>query len=138
LAAREQITKDQLTFLAGVLREAGMYIRELVFEEVRRESFPTRPSRRYAIWLSELRQIKPWLGWFSGYGKTRRIFEIEATGSFHSGSQRFLDSDIDSFSTYRKNAFEYWKGTGTKNGLVEILFVGQLEVVADVTEEYNG
>lgn len=108
-----------------------MYIRELVFEEVRREMFPSLPTRRTAMWLFDQRSSDFWINWFRRNPLRRQILTLSATGSIHVGNQQYLDSDLTSYQAYRENAQQYWSGSSTKNATNnEILFVGTFKVVS--------
>ena len=133
LISEPELNIKLLNFAAVATRELGMMLRELVFEEVRREMFPEKPSRRTSLFVCSGVALPFWMTWFNVDQRSKYIFSLECTGEFHSGSQRFLDSDSMGYNEYRKNAIEYWASeeiTGKVN--IEILFSGTFRVLARV------
>jgi hypothetical protein len=129
----QSIDLQGLAAVANQMKEVGMLLRELIFEDVRAKSFADLPSRMNSIWLSEADDIEYWTGWLKRPGIRIRTYEVDCCGRFHRGGQQYLDSDIDGYSAIVENATRYWRGDDpTGNGRFEILFHGEMTVLNSV------
>ncbi len=127
---KNEIHPIGLKYLSDALYESGMLIRELIFEEVRKQDYNNSPSRRNCIWLTEEENIEFWLKWIKQDGFDYKIYEFECEGNFHKGNQDFLDSEIVGYNEYYNNAVKYWSGESTnikRNN--EIIFNGEIKVI---------
>jgi len=113
-----------------MMRSQLNLIRELIFEEVRQEFFPTKLSRYKA--LQVIPSKKESLGFWLPLLKTpnAKIYKLELTGEVHQGSLKLLESISAPADFYRLNAYNYWLGSedNTAND-DEYLFVGLANVV---------
>jgi len=129
-ASSKQIHPIGLEYLANSLKEAGMFLRELIFEEVRKERFPDKPSRRSCIWLMEEQSVSFWRHFLDDRTSAYDLIKVKCDGKIHKGNQSFLDNEIVSFNEFAGSAEHYWKGDlteGTMNN--EMLFFGEIEVL---------
>ena len=104
-------------------------IRELSFEEIRKEFFPAHPSRQRGIWV--IKPDKDSLDyWKNELGSADQIIKVQLTGKIHKANQEYLKATTDSLNTIRQRAFHYWTGTSGANIVEEeILFEGFAEVI---------
>lgn len=110
-----------------VIKEQGMFIRETIFEEVRKSYFPHLPSRKTCIWVFEKEAVEYW--WNALEGQQKLIFELQLTGSMHRADQKHLINDTLDHDTLRSLAFQYWTGAeGEKSIEEEILFEGVIDI----------
>jgi hypothetical protein len=124
------LNKAMLMYSASVLKECGMFIRELAFEEIRAREFADAPSRRTSLYVTEESGLRFWNEWLSGSPLPKFVYRIVCSGIVHKGSQQFLDSDISSFSWYENQARNYWSCVGTTGQInTEILFAGKFKVI---------
>lgn len=137
LIENNEINKAMLNYSATILRECGMFIRELVFEEVRSKEFPDSPSRRTALYVTDKAGLDYWMTWFTGNPRPKYIYRVQCSGVIHRGSQQFLDSDITSYSAYAQEARNYWSGTDVEGRAnTELLFQGKWRVL-DLIGEFR-
>lgn len=111
------------------LHHALRLIREYVFEEVRRQTFPEHPSRHRCIWLvpNEEGALHYW--WKVLGIENSRVFQVRATGKVHRASQKNLSLGTFSLQEWRQNAFKYWAGVQERNTIEdEVLFEGFVHV----------
>lgn len=111
------------------LNHALRLIREFVFEEVRRQTFPEHPSRYRCIWLipGEEGAVSYW--WNVLRSERARLFQIRATGKLHRASQKHLTLGTFSLDEWKQNAFKYWAGVILPDTIEdEVLFEGFIRV----------
>ena len=123
--------KNYATFLqlAGkAIKEMGTYIREVIFEEVRKKEFSQLPSRMNCIWLSEAKDVSYW--WPRVHSGNKAIFKVSATGFLHRANPSHLISDSIAHNKLRSFAKKYWMGEGVNNkSEEELLFEGTITVL---------
>ena len=113
------------------IREMGKYIREVIFEEIRKEDFSDIPSRLTGMWLTEKADIDGWLKELGG--QKLDIYRVAVTGEIHQGSAEHLNFDALSHRELRKNARAYWSGKGLKNNSInEIIFEGKVNLLEKI------
>jgi hypothetical protein len=123
------IDRNGLYILSDILKESGMLIRELVFEEIRKNEFPDLPSRQNCIWLTKKGQVEFWYNWLDDKQSEYTIIEMECDGIYHIGNQSFLNSDIDGYNNYQDNARKYWSGELVdRHDNNEIIFIGKVKI----------
>lgn len=128
----KQISIEGLQYISNSLKEAGMFIRELVFEETRKDFFPELPSRKNSIYLTDEIGLNHWMKSFENHPAKKIVLKISATGSIHTGNQIYLDSDITSYKHYKRRSMSYWKSELTKNQINnEILFNGKIKIIGE-------
>ena len=107
-------------------------VRELVFEDVRRQHFPEHPSRQRCIWVvpPTAESITYWQNRSQGQ---KRWFRVRLTGKIHAASDAWLKGDTISLNQLREIAWKYWSGLpGDKVDQDELLFEGIVEVIAEI------
>lgn len=114
---------------ANYFSDYHMYVRENVFESIRIELFPEKPSRMKGLWVCDKENLDYWLKKLDNGS----VFEIELTGKIHKANAINLSSDgaILSRKQYEEQALRYWSGVNTdlRVGL-EFLFTGSLKVIS--------
>ena len=111
------------------LQEYTILMRELVFEQVRNESFQHYPSRLQCIWvIPNEESLSFWKTKLQG-----KIFKLRLTGQSFRGNNQFLTNDTFSINKYRSNASLYWAGIkGSESKQDEVLFKGEVEVIEEL------
>ena len=119
-------------FVTDATKEILLLERELIFEDVREEFFPTLPSRQSCLWACDRIALDHW--WKTLDKPSHKIFKLGLTGNAHTADARYVGGfDIPTANTFRALAFNYWSGSnGSKKDEEEILFEG----IAEVKEEY--
>jgi hypothetical protein len=125
----KELTKSVFSFLHNAVYEMGMFIRELIFEEVRRSHFYEHPSRRTCAFLCKYQDVDYWGGWFPTDQTRKALYELSCNGKVHCGHQAYLDSDSMNYAEYFDNATNYWKGLDTAvPSPIEVLFEGTYKI----------
>ena len=111
-------------------------VREMTFEEIRRQQFSALPSRYTCIFLipDDEESVRFWWNDLrtQGEGK-RRIYEVSATGIAHRASQTLLGQlETRSVEEWEKMAVGYWSNQPQATD-DEILFEGELRIIREVT-----
>lgn len=105
-----------------------IFIREVIFEEVRQNYFPHLPSRQSGIWVCSREATEQW--WNRLKGKEQVILCLKLTGSMHIAERQHLWNDTQSHTDLKAQAFEYWTGpSGNTQEDEEILFEGIIDVI---------
>jgi hypothetical protein len=96
--------------LKDIIWNNARYIREMVFEEVRQEFFPSYPSRQRGIWVISEKKYVPY--WYKTLGMNRDsvVFELALTGKIHEANHASIKLTTNSINFIRKQAFKYWIG----------------------------
>lgn len=119
-----------LDFFGTVIKESALYLREIVFEEVRLQYFSNLPSRKNCIWVFEKDATDYWSRTLGG---SQHLLRLELTGVIHIADQRHLVPEILPEDIIRQNAFNYWTGTDGQNKCEqEILFEGIVKILDEV------
>lgn len=112
---------------AKAIKEMGTFIRETIFEEIRRNEFPTLPSRMQCIWVCEEEDIQYWSDKL--HAGEKAIFKISLTGVMHRANPENLVSDSIEHNLLREHARQYWKANDLENTPAhEVLFEGDVFV----------
>lgn len=110
------------------VKEMGTYIREIIFEEIRRNEFPDLPSRVNCVWLCDASGISYW--WPRMHSGKKVILEAHVVGTLHRANPDFLVSDSISHDELRALARKYWGGENVRNqSNEELLFYGEVRVL---------
>ena len=111
---------------------ATRMVRELIFEDVRRQMYTALPSRMSCIWLipEDPRAVRFWLD--SMRGDYKRVFRVNATGELHRATQQIVMGDTISMNEWRKRATDYWNGARAESHDDELLLSGDIEVLEEV------
>lgn len=111
----------------SAINELTTLIRELIFEEIRKISFPELPSRKSCIWVCDKQSVKQWWKKLDG---NKKILRLSLTGTMHVGSEEYLSNDTFPLELFRQNALNYWQGKNSNNiESQEILFEGYLKIL---------
>ncbi|MEN6316866.1 MAG: DUF2441 domain-containing protein [Clostridiaceae bacterium] len=122
-------TNKTLAEVAETLNYYLRFTREVIFEEVRKDFFPDRPSRYRGLWVIPddtdcLRY------WWNTLGKNGAILKLKITGKLHRANQQYLMINTNRLDFIRQEAFKYWAGTtGINRVEEECLFEGFIEVI---------
>jgi hypothetical protein len=124
-------TKIILEKLETITKQQAIYIRESIFEEIRADHFTDLPSRKSCIWVCEEHALEYWKELL--LEANCKIFKVNLTGVIHKADQKHLKADVLPCELIRKNAFNYWTGSDSKNiSEVEILFEGLVKIVEEI------
>jgi len=121
------------------LWESLNFIQELIFEEVRQQSFRDMPSKQGGLWsIPEDPDALQY--WWNAIGATDRgrLYRAQATGKTHVEAEQFLNSETSTTVEWRKMIQSYWKSVGMGNPANEVLFVGRLAVVEEMSASTDG
>jgi len=115
----------------GIVKDLCMFVREVIFEEVRSNYFPQLPSRKTCIWVFPASATEFWWKTLKPEERRLRILKLRLTGTMHIADQRHLYADTFRHDDLRAKAFEYWTGTdGKAEEEQEMLFEGIIDVLA--------
>ena len=114
----------------GVIDTYIRLVREMEFENVRRDMYADHPSRTRCIWLTD--DLDGAIYWRDRLGKSgnSRIVRVEVNGTLHSVDGRYLSAESSSLLEIREAAQKYWSGTIHSDPEREILLEGSITVVA--------
>ncbi len=130
-AAREGIiTPGDLAATADeVSRHFMKYVRELIWEDVRRKEFPHLPSRQRCMWLiPNLDGVKFWLRRM-GVEQRFQVLKVQIQGRVHKASESYLLTDSEPMEETIQKARQYWLGVVEQTETEEIIFEGRMRVV---------
>jgi hypothetical protein len=125
--------KGLLSCAAAVLNHQALLLRELIFEQVRQESFQRKPSRLRCAWLipHDEQILAHWCS--TAPNGQFRAFEVEATGTFHVGASRYLKPACLGANVLRENARRFWsEPVDERTEPAEILLAGELTPVREI------
>lgn len=124
------INPDNLPLAAWeISRHFLMLAREVVWENIRLQEFPSEPSRQRCIWLVESEeQARFWVQMMGFSPMTYSIVKVRATGHALNTDGRLLAADSEPLPVWYDKARRYWSGEMTEAPHVEILFAGTLRV----------
>lgn len=109
-------------------------VRELLFEEVRSEFFPSFPSRTRCLWVipDSVETIQYWLNELKVEGLEQKLVKLNLTGKLFKANQQHLEiKRYFSFDDMRQKAFKYWSGSsGISEVEIEYLFEGFATVLS--------
>lgn len=118
-------------------------VRELIFEEVRKEFFPSFPSRTRCLWVTpdklDNREIlEYWWNELKVEGCEQVLLKLNLNGKLFAANQQHLVIDQTfSFDFMRQKAFKYWSGSsGNSEAEIEVLFEGFASVVSVETQPF--
>ena len=119
------------------LKERCSYIREIVFDDVRKELEKQRikqglsliPSRKACVWLIDDVGIEYWKIKL-GENSQNNLFKVRCFGYIHRADPEInFPADTISVNELRQYAKRYWTFQNTPKETDEILFEGTLEVL---------
>lgn len=113
-----------------ILTEYTTYVRECIFEEVRKKEFPDCPSRTKCIWLipPSFASLRFWHSKISG---AHSLIKFSCSGVVHEADERFLNPLYFNLALQRKLARLYWLGDSVSEDANsrEVLFYGTATAV---------
>lgn len=109
-------------------------VRELLFEEMRKDFFPSLPSRTRCLWVmpDNKETIQYWSNELNVEGLEHKLVKLSLTGKLFKANQQHLEiNHIISFDEMRQKAFKYWSGSsGQSEAETEYLFEGFATVLS--------
>jgi hypothetical protein len=111
---------------------ATRMVREMIFEEVRRQMYIGLPSRMSCIWLipEDPRAVRFWLD--NMRGDFKKVYRVNATGELHRATQQIVMGDTISMSEWKRRAVDYWNGAKSESHDDELILNGDIEVLEEV------
>ncbi|EQA6229221.1 DUF2441 domain-containing protein [Enterobacter hormaechei] len=105
------------------------YVRELIWENVRKSEFNDLPSRQKCIWLAQGEDnLQFWLSRIGKSSKDINVFKVVPSGILHSADEELLLTDIEPYDETLIKARQYWSGIITNQNSKEVLFEGSLKI----------
>jgi hypothetical protein len=121
---------------ADLIQHFVSYVRELIWEDVRKSEFPHVPSRQRCIWLAaDDEGVRYWLQNLGLEGQEFQIAKVQVQGRIHTASNEHLLSDSEPMLETLKRARQYWLGIHDDPASREILFEGRLKVLEFIQPE---
>lgn len=109
------------------------YVRELLWEDIRKAEFQNLPSRQRCIWLiSSEDGIKYWQNRLKCLNDFQ-VVKVKVEGNLHKANELLLLGDCEPMKVTIEKARQYWAGENADDGKEEILFEGKLEVLEIVS-----
>lgn len=104
--------------------------RELVLETVRREQFPSAPSRRNCIFLFDSENdIQKWKNSVVTVGNPSfQVLRVLVTGNIIRVDSKNLPNGNEPISEWESKAYKYWNCELTDDPSIEVLLEGQVTV----------
>ena len=115
-------------------RHLVTFLRELIWEDVRRREFPHLPSRQRCMWLiPSLDGVRFWIARM-GVTDHFRVLRLRVQGRIHTASETHLLGDSVSLEEAIRLARQYWLGIVEDPVSQEVIFEGRVEVESIVDE----
>jgi hypothetical protein len=114
------------------LAQSRKMLRELIFEDYRKNHFPELPSRQKCFWLTDKKHLEKWWAEFND-NENKTIYKVSVTGNLFYADGSFIQMDILKFTDFENLANQYWSGQLNSNLSLtqkEILFEGQLKILS--------
>jgi hypothetical protein len=116
------------------ISQTNKLIRENLFEEVRKEHYSHRPSRKLGIWLTDFEYLE---NWYTGFTNNPRIYELGLLegGKIFETDADLIETDDRTLDELTNSAHLYWKADFDLENLKlkEILYQGKLKVLNEFT-----
>ncbi|PGM98060.1 hypothetical protein CN959_23045 [Bacillus cereus] len=122
----EKITMDP-NCLLGLTTYYWHFARESTLEEVRREHFPSLPSRQKCLYVTSPENLNYWLETFKH--TECQVVEVQIIDKLFKCDASLIEGNPKALSRVRNNAMRYWKGEITNKEKVEYLVEGEVKVV---------
>ncbi len=123
-------TSQTLQEVLPMIRTQLTLIREMMFEEVRKEHFPNKLSRYKALHVipADKEALSFWLPQLKT--PSAKIYKLELTGRLHRGHYELLNANSVPAEFIKLNAYQYWLGTnGQESVNDECVFEGMLKIL---------
>lgn len=106
------------------------YVREIIWEDIRKSEFPHLPSRQRCIWLiADVEGLKFWLQNLDLEEQVFQILKVKVEGKLHIANDEHLLTDSEPMLKTIERARQYWSGSKDNATSREILFEGNLTVL---------
>jgi hypothetical protein len=114
-----------------IIREYQMLLREITYEQVRKDMFPDLPSRTKCIWLCKEKQLEFWKKQLNDcYFK---IFKIEVKEKPYKTNNNLIVPPSESYIRIQEFAERYWTYKDeTEKEDDEYLYVGEIEILEEI------
>jgi Protein of unknown function (DUF2441) len=116
----------------NVANHYSMLSRELIMEEVRRDTAPDAPSRKSCLWVVDNLSLAAY--WQKKIGGRSRLLKLSLSGKIHLGDAKHLMNESEPLAETYAKAQSYWRSEMTDDALPEILFSGTATVLEDDLE----
>lgn len=108
----------------------SVYIRELIWESVRKSEFSHLPSRMTCVWLiPDKDSLIYWKKELDGSFKSK-LLKVETQGRYHLADSTLLNDESEPYSKMIERARKYWSGEISDKTKAELLFEGVMTVVS--------
>jgi len=107
--------------------------RELILEEVRLSVYPTAPSRKTCLWVSDTLELAR--KWKRKLPQESSIFRLKLEGKFHAGDARLMMNESEPLSQAYEKAKHYWRSETSERPLPEILFAGSATILEEMPSD---
>ncbi len=97
--------------LEAYVHNEGMFRRETILEEVRYKNYPTRPSRRSCMWLTDEECIDSWITLLEEKGTNYTVFEMNLDGNVFCSTDELLPHQESRIKEIEEQAKKYWNPT---------------------------
>lgn len=135
--------KELLYKLSNALSNYDLFMREIAVEQVRKEKFPSKPSRFKCMYLSDTKEVvlknfETMLKKTKGENILYQAIAVKLNGEAFYARDVGLSRPGKSFNEYKQLAESYWGQNQKSTAPVkEILFVGDAEVVEVFAEKIS-
>ncbi|MCK4663776.1 MAG: DUF2441 domain-containing protein [Bacteroidales bacterium] len=108
------------------------WIREEIFEQTRLKINTNLPSRKNCIWISDKKDLHKWWELFKKH-KNKKILQLKLNknGKTHQADGTLVNIDTFSIKEFESRANDYWYGKILSDELQEILYEGEIQIVAE-------
>lgn len=130
---------DEYKDLVGGLRNYLLFMRERIFENVRRNSFPALPSRLKCLWVIEDNgNINEAINyWWNELSRNGQLIKLELNGNLFQSDEKYLQLKLESVESMKSKAESYWQGKlGDDPTYYECLFIGKAKVLEVTRKNY--
>ena len=106
-----------------ILNHFVSYLREIIWEDVRKTEFPHLPSRQRCIWLiPDIEGVKYWLSRLELQSPDYQVLRLNLQGRLHQASELYLLGDSEPMEETIIKVRKYWRGLIEQPGTEEIIF----------------
>lgn len=129
-ASRGEIESPNLASYAYMtVRRTIECLREVLYENVRAEKFPDRPSRQKSLFLvPEKEYLQYWQDKLSSSG-IAQLLKVKASGNIYVADEVYLMNEIEPLRKSIDRADKYWNGSLSSQPRLEALCEGSIEVI---------
>jgi len=121
--------KQTLNEAIEVMNRGLILNRELIFEQIRLEQFPDKPSRQKCMWVFPQERETLQLRMSQLKTPNAKIYELNLTGKIHRSDYQRLELISISPAMIAQSAIAYWNGTGGNNAPTdEVIFEGKCQI----------